>query len=152
MSCSLLPISIDRSNIRVHERRFPQHLSEANEEIMKAQGTENSKTSIIALFTMVFMWAASAQLFAQHYHAFSGLQKHINKLATVDTQDGHVTGHLLRVEESRLVVYEAGMPKPIARESVKKATRHMFRHTVAWVAGMSAAGLGTGFSAWFPCI
>jgi hypothetical protein len=118
---------------------------EAKEEIMKAQGTDNSKTSIIALFTMVFMWAASGQVFAQNSNAFSGLQKHINKLVAVDTQDGHVTGQLLRVEESRLVVYEAGMPKPIARESVKKVVRHKSRHTAAWVAGMSAAGLGTGF-------
>src|SRR5437667_5520134 len=106
---------------------------------MKAQGSENSKSSKIALFTTVFLLAASAQVFAQNSSNLSSLQKHINKQVTVDTQDGSITGQLLRVEESRIVVYEAGTPKPIARESVKKVTRHKSRHTAAWVGGMAAA-------------
>ncbi len=31
------------------------------------------------------------------------------------------------------------------RESVRKVTRHKSRHTAAWVGGMAAAGLGSGF-------
>jgi len=87
----------------------------------------------------------AAQLPAQSSSDFSSLLKHINKQVTVETQDGQVTGQLLRVEENRLVVYEAGTPKPIARESVRKVTRHKSRHTAAWVGGTAAAGLGTGF-------
>ena len=87
---------------------------------MKAQGSENSKSSKIALFTTVFLLAASAQVFAQNSSNLSSLQKHINKQVTVDTQDGSITGQLLRVEESRIVVYEAGTPKPIARESLSR--------------------------------
>jgi len=97
------------------------------------------------LFTTLFTFMVAAQLPAQSSSDFSSLLKHINKQVTVETQDGQVTGQLLRVEENRLVVYEAGTPKPIARESVRKVTRHKSRHTAAWVGGMAAAGLGTGF-------
>src|SRR3954468_20659226 len=111
---------------------------------MKLQASETFKLSKGALFTMLFIVAASAQVFAQNSRDFSNLQKHINKQVTVDTQDGQTTGQLLRVEESRLVVYEAGRPKPIPRESVKRVTVHRSRHTVAWIAGTSAVGLGVG--------
>jgi len=70
---------------------------------------------------------------------------YINKDVTVETSDRQTTGQLLRVEENRLVVYESGSPKPIARSSVRKVTRHKSRHTAAWIGGMTAAGLGTGF-------
>jgi len=63
----------------------------------------------------------------------------------VETEEGQITGNLLRVDQSRISVYEGGTPKTIARESVKKVTKHKSRHTPAWVAGMSAAGLGAGF-------
>ena len=103
------------------------------------------KLSKMPSFTLGFMLAVSSIVFGQNPSNFSGLQKHINKQVTVETQDGTVTGQLLRVEETRLVFYEAGTPKPIARESVRKVTRHKSRHTAAWVGGMAAAGLGTGF-------
>src|SRR3954470_16552682 len=111
---------------------------------MKLQASETFKLSKGALFTMLFIVAASAQVFAQNSRDFSNLQKHINKQVTVDTQDGQTTGQLVRVEESRLVVYEAGTPKPIPRESVKRVTVHKSRHTVAWIAGTSAVGLAVG--------
>src|SRR5256714_7150257 len=112
---------------------------------MKPQASETFKLSKIALFTMLFIVAPSAQVFAQSSRDFSNLQKHINKQVTVDTQDGQSTGQLLRAEESRLVVYEAGKPKPIPRELVKRVALHKSRHTVAWIAGTSAVGLGVGF-------
>jgi hypothetical protein len=111
---------------------------------MKAQ-LVSFKTSKIALLTAFFLLAAAMQVSAQSSSDFSGLQRHINKQVTVETQNGQVTGQLLRVEESRLIVYENGTPKPIARESVKRVTKHKSKHTVAWVAGMSSAGLGAGF-------
>ena len=107
--------------------------------------SENSKLSVIALLGALFILAASAQVFAQNSSDFSNLRKHINKQVTVDTQDGPVTGQLLRVEESRLVVYQVSGPKAIARQSVTRVTKHKSRHTAAWVGGMAAAGLGTGF-------
>jgi len=112
---------------------------------MKTGRSESSRSVKVVLCATFFMLAASAQGLGQSSSDFSSLQRHINKQVTVETQDGQVTGLLLRVEESRLVVYEAGSPKPIARESVREVTRHKSRHTVAWVAGMSAVGLGTGF-------
>lgn len=78
---------------------------------------------------------------------FAALQKHVNKQVTVETQDGPVTGKLLRVEENRLVVYQASGPQFIARDSVRKVTKHKSRHTAAWVLGGAAAGLGLGFTA-----
>jgi hypothetical protein len=110
---------------------------------MKAHGSNNRKLTVMAVVTAVFVLGIASC--AQEASGFASLQKHINKQVTVETQDGQVTGQLLRVEDTRLVLYEAGTPKPIARESVKKVTRHKSRHTAAWVAGMSAAGLGTGF-------
>jgi hypothetical protein len=112
---------------------------------MKPQRSEAFQSSRNALFATIFIVATSAQMFAQNSHDFSNLQKHINKEVTVEAQDGQTTGQLLRVEESRLVIYEAGRPKAIPRESVKKVTRHKSRHTAAWVGGMAAAGFGTGF-------
>jgi hypothetical protein len=101
--------------------------------------------SMIRLSLLMVTVTISTCALAQNSSEFSILQKHINREVTVDTPDGQVTGRLLRVEESRLVVYEAGTPKPIARESVKRVTKHKSRHSVAWVAGTSAAGLGAGF-------
>ena len=110
---------------------------------MKAHGSRNRKRTVMAVVTAVFLLGIASC--AQEASGYVSLQKHINKQVTVETQDGQVTGQLLRVEDTRLVLYEAGSPKPIARESVKKVTRHNSRHTAAWVAGMSAAGLGAGF-------
>ncbi len=112
---------------------------------MKMGRSETFRSMRGLLFTTLFTFMVAAQLPAQSSSDFSSLLKHINKQVTVETQDGQVTGQLLRVEENRLVVYEAGTPKPIARESVRKVTRHKSRHTAAWVGGMAAAGLGTGF-------
>ena len=112
---------------------------------MNLRRSEKSKVLVIALSGALFIFAASAPLLGQASADFLRLQKHINKQVTVETQDGQVTGQLLRVEESRVVVYDAGRPKPIPRDSVKKVTLHKSRHTVAWVAGTSAAGLAGGF-------
>jgi hypothetical protein len=110
---------------------------------MKAHRSENFKlTAVVA--AMVFLGTVSSS-WAQETSGFASLQKHINKHVTVETQDGPISGQLLRVEENRLVVYQAGGPKAIPRESVKKVTRHKSRHTAAWVLGGSAAGLGLGF-------
>ena len=98
----------------------------------------------VVLFMLLLMFACAMQTFAQNFRAFSDLQKHINKEVTVHTADASVTGQLLRVEESRLVISEAGGPKTIARDAVKRVTRHKSRHTAAWIVGMSAAGVGAG--------
>ena len=99
----------------------------------------------IALVSLTFLLVAAECGVAQNLGDFSGLQKHVNKEVTVETQDGQVPGKLLRVEENRLVVYNAGAPKAIARESVKRVTRHHSRHTAAWVAGTAGAGAALGF-------
>jgi len=112
---------------------------------MNSQISTKPCTVVIVLSTLVFLLAAAACGVAQSSGDLSNIRKHINKQVTVDTQDGPVTGQLLRVEDSRIVVYEAGRPKPIAFESVKSVTRHKSRHTAAWVVGVSAAGLGAGF-------
>ena len=112
---------------------------------MNSQISTKPCTAVIVLSTLVFLLAAAACGVAQSSGDLSNIRKHINKQVTVDTQDGPVTGQLLRVEDSRIVVYEAGRPKPIAFESVKSVTRHKSRHTAAWVVGVSAAGLGAGF-------
>ena len=113
---------------------------------MKTGRAEGFRSMQIVLPTTLFVLAAAAQLLAQSSGDFSSLQKHINKQVTVETVNGGTTtGQLLRVDETRLVVYEAGTPKPIARELVKKVIRHKSRHTAAWVGGMTAAGFGTGF-------
>jgi len=101
-----------------------------------------SKSGLVFL---VFALVASECALAQRAGAFMSLEQHINKKITVETKDGRITGNLLRVDQSRIVVYEGGTSKTIARESVKKVTKHKSRHTAAWVAGMSAAGLGVGF-------
>jgi hypothetical protein len=96
------------------------------------------------MFIVMLVFASAIQLFAQKTAAFSDLQRHINKEVTVHTVNASVTGQLLRVEESRLVINDAGTPRPIARDTVKKVTKHKSRHTAAWIAGMSAAGVGAG--------
>jgi hypothetical protein len=103
------------------------------------------KLQVKAVLTVVIVFGAAQGVIAQNSGNFAGLQKHVNKHVTVETQNGQVAGQLLRVEENRLVVYESGTPKPIARELVKKVTKHKSSHTAAWVGGMAAAGLGTGF-------
>jgi len=112
---------------------------------MKARRSQNCRLLMAVLFGTLFALTSPTRLPAQSSSDFSTLRKHIDKQVTVETQDGQITGRLLRVEDNTLVVYEAGTPKPIARESVQKVTRHKSRHTAAWIAGMSAAGLGTGF-------
>jgi hypothetical protein len=112
---------------------------------MKTGPAGTSRSVKTVLFTMVLVFTASLHSRAQSSSDFAGLQEHINKQVTVETLDGQVTGQLLRVEESRLVVYESGSPRPIARESVRTIKRHKSRHTAAWVGGMTAAGLGAGF-------
>jgi hypothetical protein len=110
---------------------------------MKAHGSKNRKLTVMAVVTAVFVLAIASC--AQEATGFASLQKHINKQVTVETQNGTVSGQLLRVEENRLVVYQTGGPQSIPRESVKKVTRHKSRHTAAWVVGMSGAGLALGF-------
>ena len=125
--------------------RKPPHGKEleTKEEVMKSHRSENFKlTAVVGAMVLVVTVSSS---WAQDASGLSSLQKHVNKQVTVETQNGPVSGQLLRVEENRLVVYQAGGPQAIPRESVKKVTRHKSRHTVAWVAGTSAAGLGLGF-------
>ena len=105
---------------------------------MKKVHAGTSRSVKAVLFTVVLVFTASVHSRAQNSKDFAGLQEHINKQVTVDTQDGQVTGQLLQVEESRLVVYDSGSPRPIARESVRRVTRHRSRHTAAWVGGMTA--------------
>ena len=112
---------------------------------MKKGRAATSRSVKAVLFTIVLVLTASVRSRAQNPGDFAGLQKHINKQVTVETQAGQVTGQLLRVQESRFVVYDSGSPTPIARESVRRVTRHKSRHTAAWVGGMTAAGLGAGF-------
>ena len=98
----------------------------------------------ITLVSLAFLLVAAECGVAQNLSDFSGLQKHVNKDVTVETQDGQVPGKLLRVEENRLIVFCAGAPKAIPRESVKRVTRHHSRHTAAWVAGTAGAGAALG--------
>jgi hypothetical protein len=138
-----LPIPTGSLNIRGHSQACKRKELEAKEDVMKAHRSENFKV-VAVLASMVSLMTVSSS-WAQDASGFAGLQKHINKQVTVETQDGAISGQLLRVEANRLVVYQAACPKAIPRESVKKVTRHKSRHTVAWVAGASAAGLGIGF-------
>jgi len=101
-----------------------------------------SKSGLVFL---VFALAAPGCALAQRAGAFMSLEQHINKKITVETEEGRITGNLLRVDQDRIVVYEGGTSKTIVRQSVKKVTKQKSRHTAAWVAGMSAAGLGVGF-------
>jgi hypothetical protein len=94
---------------------------------------------------LMLLFVVTTDAVAQRAAAFSDLEKHVHRQVTVDTEVGQVRGELLRVEERRLVVYDSGTPKTISRESIKKVTRHKSRHSAAWIAGMSAAGLGMGF-------
>jgi hypothetical protein len=94
---------------------------------------------------LMLLAVGTTDALAQKAAAFSDLEKHVHRQVTVDTEEGQVRGELLRVEERRLVVYDSGTPKTISRESIKKVTRHKSRHSAAWIAGMSAAGLGMGF-------
>jgi PPE-repeat protein len=110
---------------------------------MNAQSFGKYGFWLISLTAAAFVLTVSS--WAQDASGFSSLQKHINKQVTVETQNGTVSGQLLRVEENRLVVYQAGGPQSISRESVKKVTRHKSRHTAAWVVGASGAGLALGF-------
>jgi hypothetical protein len=114
------------------------------EETMKSLIAVNSSPPSTALAALAFLLAATLCCAGQNPSQFSNLQKHINGHVTVDTNEGPVTGQLLRADENRIVVYEGATPKPIARESVKRVTKHNSRHTAAWIAGMSAAGLGAG--------
>jgi len=112
---------------------------------MKSQHLANRCAAVTALCMVAFVWTSATCALAQTSSDFAALQKHINKEVTVDTPEGPVKGQLVRVDESRIVIYDAGKPKPISRESVRSVTKHNSRHTAAWVAGMSAAGLGAGF-------
>ena len=51
----------------------------------------------IALVSLAFLLVAAECGVAQNLSDFSGLQKHLNKDVTVETQDGQVQGKLLRV-------------------------------------------------------
>ena len=104
------------------------------------------KYSFSNLAAMVVILAAAACAGAQNLSDFSSLERHVGKEVSVQTSEGHrVTGKLLRAEQSRIVVNQAGTPIPILRESVKTVRRHKNRHTAAWVAGMTGVGLGAGF-------
>jgi len=110
---------------------------------MKTNRSENFKLTAVVAAIVVLVTVSPS--WGQDGNDFASLQKHINKQVTVETQDGPISGQLLRVEENRLVVYQAAGPQAIPRESVKKVTRHKSRHTTAWVVGTSAAGLSLGF-------
>ena len=98
-----------------------------------------------ALLWMMIVFASCSTLWSQEgSDAFSNLGKYINQEVTVETPEGKLSGQLLRVEESRLVVYRNGSPNPIAQESIRKVTRHRARHTTAWIGVGAAAGLGWG--------
>lgn len=98
------------------------------------------------LAVMVVILGAVACVCAQDLNNFSSLEKHAGNEVSVETSEGQrVTGKLVRVEQNRIVVYRAATPVPIPRESVKRVTRYKNRHTAAWIAGMTAAGLGAGF-------
>ena len=112
---------------------------------MKSHAYENSNLLKFALLATLVLSVPLAELHAQSSSSFSSLQEQINKQVTVETADGQVTGQLLRAEEGRLVINQAGSPKSIPREAVRRVTKHKSKHTVAWVVGMSAAGVGTGF-------
>jgi hypothetical protein len=111
---------------------------------MKSLIFVNSSPTGRAMSMLSFLLAATLCCAAQNPSQFSNLQKHINGDVTVDTNEGPVTGQLLRADEKRIVIYEGATPKPIARESVKRVTKHHSRHTAAWIIGMSAAGMGAG--------
>lgn len=68
------------------------------EEVMKAHYLENFKLRA-RVTAMVFLMTVSSS-WAQDANGFAGLQKHINKQVTVETQSGKVSGQLLRVEET----------------------------------------------------
>ena len=92
--------------------------------------------------------SAALSAYAQNSSEFSKLERHINREVTVETIQGQrITGNLARVEQSRLVIYEAGALKTVPGDAVKTVTAHKSRHTAAWVLGMSAAGLGVGLLA-----
>jgi len=95
---------------------------------------------------VVAILAAAACAGAENLNDFSRLEKHVGDEVSAETSDGQqVAGKLMRAEPSRIVIYQAGAPISLQRESVKKVTRNKSRHTVAWVADMTAAGLGAGF-------
>lgn len=98
------------------------------------------------LAVMVVIFATVGCASAENLSDFSRLEKHVGKEVSVKTFEGQlVAGKLMRAEQSRIVVNQAGTPIPILRESVKTVTRHKNRHTAAWVAGMTGVGLGAGF-------
>ena len=107
----------------------------------------NIRRNILSnLAVMVVILAAVVCARGQNLSDFSSLEKQVGKEVSVKTSDGQrVTGKLMRAEQSRIVVNQAGTPIPILRESVKTVTRHKNRHTAAWVIGMTGAGLGAGF-------
>ena len=97
-------------------------------------------------FLLILALAVATSSYAENSNDLSALGKHLHQRVTVETTDGQqVTGDLLRAEQNRIVIYHSGTPTSIMGESVKRVTRHTSRHTAAWVAGMAAAGLGTGF-------
>src|SRR5436305_262173 len=112
---------------------------------MKSLIFVNSSPTGRALSMLAFLLAATLCCAAQNPSQFSNLQKHINGHVTVDTNEGPVTGQLVRADENRIVIYEGATPKPIVRESVKRVTKHNSRHAAAWIVAMSAAGMGAGF-------
>jgi hypothetical protein len=98
----------------------------------------------------MLLLGAAVYAHTQNLSEFSSLERHMKNEVTVETEQGErIRGDLLRVEQNRIVVYAAGAPKAIARESIKTVTRHKSRHTTAWVLGMSATGLGIGLLAGF---
>jgi hypothetical protein len=101
---------------------------------------------VLAQAGSIILLAATACAYAKDVTEWAGLEQHLNQTVTVETaQAEKFTGSLIRVEPTRLVVYEAATPKTIPRESVTRVTQHKSRHTAAWMAAMSVAGLGAGF-------
>jgi hypothetical protein len=80
---------------------------------------------------------------------WSALSEHLGKRVTVETPDRQLTGDLLRVEDARIVLQQAGGPVPIPRPKVRRVTRHRSRNKAGWIIGMGAAGFGLGFAIGF---
>jgi hypothetical protein len=101
---------------------------------------------VLAQAASIILLAAATFAYATDATEWAGLEHHLNQSVTVETaQAEKFTGSLIRVEPTRLVVYAAATPRAIPRESVRRVIQHKSRHTAAWIAAMSAVGLGTGF-------
>ena len=99
---------------------------------------------------LLAMFACTGLVAGQSSDPWAALSKHAGKKVTISTIDGQRhSGKLLRIEEGRIVLQNGGAAMPIARSSVQRITRDHTRNKAAWIAGLSAAGLGAGFAVGF---